>query len=259
MECEIGSSVKNPGFTRCAHEQAVYVKESSKDLLIVGVYVDDLIVTGASETLVSTFKKEMMKMFDMSDLGMLSYYLGIEVCQSKGTITISHAGYAKKIIQCAGMAECNPCKYPMEAKLKLTKDEDGVDVNATDYRRLIGSLSYLVNTRPDISYSVGVISRFMESLKVSHLNALKQIVRYIKGTTDYGLVYRRGGDGKLLGYSNSSHGVDIIDRKGTTGMVFYFSGNLISWNSSKQKTMALSSCEAEFIAAKMAACQALCL
>ncbi|XP_071738706.1 secreted RxLR effector protein 161-like [Rutidosis leptorrhynchoides] len=103
------------------------------------------------------------------------------------------------------------------------------------------------------------MGRFMESPKVRHLNALKQIVRYIKGTTDYKLVYRRGGDGKLLEYSDSSHGVDIIDRKGTTGIVFYFSGNLISWNSSKQKTVALSSCEAEFMAATTVACQALWL
>ncbi|XP_042757513.1 secreted RxLR effector protein 161-like [Lactuca sativa] len=144
----------------------------------------------------------------------------------------------------------------MEPRLGLTKDEDGVPVNATEYRCLIGSLRYLIHSRPDLSYSVGVVSRYMESPKQSHLKVVKHILRYIKGTTNFGLMYKKGGDKRLIGFSDSSHGMDIDGRKGTTGMIFYLSGNPITWSSQKQQNVALSSCEAEFMAATATACQA---
>ncbi|XP_051120421.1 secreted RxLR effector protein 161-like [Andrographis paniculata] len=128
-----------------------------------------------------------------------------------------------------------------------------------EYGRLIGSLRYITHTRPDLGYSEGVVSRYMASPKESHYKAVKQILRYIKGMMSYGLFYRKGGNGRLHGYSDCSHGMDLDDRKGTTGMTFYFSGNLITWCSQKQRTVALSSCEAEFKAATSAACQALWL
>ena len=133
----------------------------------------------------------MKKVFDMSDLGMLSYYLGIEVQQDGNIITISQAGYESKLLETAAMADCNPSKCPMEPKLNLTKDEKGVPVNATEYRRIIGSLRYLIHTRPYLGYPVGVVSRYMASPKESHLKAVKQILRYIKGTVNHGLVYRQ--------------------------------------------------------------------
>lgn len=225
--------------------------------LIVGVYVDDLIVTGSSEEKVNEFKNMTQKVFDMSDLGKLSYYLGIEVHQGNDGIKIGQAAYANKILKSVGMDDCNESKYPMEPKLVLTKNEGGESVNATDYRRLIGSLRYLLYTRPDLSYSVGVVSRYMESPKVAHLKAVKQILRYVKGTINHGLMYKRGGDGKLIGFSDSSHNMDRDDGKGTTGVAFYLSGNLITWCSQKQRTVALSSCESEFMEATSAACQAL--
>ncbi|KAI3824783.1 hypothetical protein L1987_06254 [Smallanthus sonchifolius] len=252
-------SLKNLGFTRCALEQAVYTCKTFDSILIVGVYVDDLIVTGSNEKAIYDFKGRMMKVFDMSDLGLLSYYLGIEVEQRKDGISLKQSGYAKKILNAVGMLDCNPSKWPMEPKLQLTKDENGEAVNPTDYRRLIGSLRYLLHTRPDLGYSTGVLSRFMEKPRISHFKAMKQVLRYVKGTVGYGLKFRRGGDGKLLGYSDSSHGLDVEDRKGTTGMVFYYSNNLVTWASQKQQTVALSSCEAEFMAATAAACQSLWL
>ncbi|XP_023738700.1 uncharacterized mitochondrial protein AtMg00810-like [Lactuca sativa] len=247
------------GFHRCPQEYAVYKLQKSNRSLIAVVYVDDLIVTGSSEELVAEFKRRMLKSFDMSDLGTLSYYLGIEVYQDKDGITIGQAGYAEKILQIAGMGECNPSEYPMEPRLGLTKDEDGVPVNATEYGRLIGSLRYLIHSRPDLSYLVGVVCRYVESPKQSHLKVVKHILRYIKGTTNFGLMYKKGGDKRLIGFSDSSHGMDIDGRKGTTGMIFYLLGNPITWSSHKQHTVALSSCEAEFMAATATACQTLWL
>ncbi|KAJ0941493.1 putative RNA-directed DNA polymerase [Helianthus annuus] len=256
---KLDKTLKDMGFKRCSQEQVVYKLQKSKSDLIVGVYVDDLIVTGADETKIKEFKEKMKKVFDMSDLGKLSYYLGIEVEQSEKVIVLKQTRYAKKILKSAGMLECNPSKWPMEPKLHLTKDEKGEAVNPTIYRRLIGSLRYLLHTRPDLSYSVGVVSKYMQAPKVCHFLAVKQILRYIKGTVGYGLKYERGGDGNLIGFSDSSHGMDLDDRRSTTGTVFYHANNPVTWSSQKQRTVALSSCEAEFMAASAAACQALWL
>lgn len=131
-------------------------------------------------------------------------------------------------------------------------------MDATEYRRIIGSLRYLLHTRPDLSYAVGVASRFMERPTVMHFKAVKQILRYIKGTMDYGLVYAAGtGALKITGYTDSDLAGDLDDRRSTGGMAFYINQSLVAWSSQKQKTVALSSCEAEFMAATTAACQAL--
>ncbi|XP_074373454.1 secreted RxLR effector protein 161-like [Apium graveolens] len=125
---------------------------------------------------------------------------------------------------------------------------------------MIGGLRYLVHTRSDITFVVGIVSRFMEHLTVMHMNAAKRILRYIKGTIDYGLVYsRENGNNMLTGYSYSDLAGNIIDRKSTGGVAFYLNDNLITWISQKQKCIALSSCEVEFMAATVAACQGIWL
>ncbi|CAL5022892.1 unnamed protein product [Urochloa decumbens] len=248
------------GFVKCPQEQAVYKRIRGSETLIIGVYVDDIFVTGTSSKEIKAFKMQMMKEFEMSDLGFLSYYLGMEVEQSEHGIKLKQSSYARKILQQTGMEECNPTSYPMQAKLKLDKDEEGDPVDPTEYRRMVGSLRYLTHTRPDLAYSVGVVSRFMERPTSLHLQAVKQILRYVKGTIDFGLMYSKGAaEDVLAGYSDSNLAGDIIDRKSTSGLVFYFLGNIVAWASQKQKSVALSSCEAEFMAATAAACQGIWL
>ena len=122
------------------------------------MYVDDLIVTGARTEDINGFKREMAAHFRMSDLGALSYYLGIEVRQGKEALTLGQSAYASKLLERSGMAECKPCVTPMEERLKLTK------VDATLYRSIVGGLRYLVHMRPDIAFVGGYVSRFMEGL-----------------------------------------------------------------------------------------------
>lgn len=140
----------------------------------------------------------------------------------------------------------------------LAKNREEV-VDATKYRCLIGSLRYLVNTRPDIVYAVGVLSRFMEAPGKEHWTAMKQVMRYIRGTLNHGCTYKAGGDAVLVGFSDSDHVGDLDDRKRTTGLVFFFGSGVITWSSQKQKVVAKSSCEAEYIAAATAASQAVWL
>jgi len=225
------------------------------------VYVDDLIISGPNVEDIKRFKSEMKEKFSMSDLGLLSYYLGIEVKQGSGEIALSQSAYALKILENAGMKNCSPCDTPMECRLKLSKKKEGEDVvNPTAYRSLIGSLRYIVNSRPDLAYAVGVVSRYMEALGREHWDAVKRILRYLKGIVGYGCKYRKGGEEQafLLGYSDSDYAGDVEDRKSTTGVVYFLGRSLVTWSSQKQKIVALSSCEAENVAAA-AACQGIWL
>lgn len=234
----------------------MYTKFDKGDVLIVGVYVDDLLITGSNKNEVEEFKSQMNTQFEMSNLGLLSFYPGIEVNQTEEFTTLKQSAYARKLLEKSGISSCNPCKFPMEHKLQLDKDEGGTLVDATEYRGIVGSLRYLTHTRPDISYAVGIVSRFMEMPTVKHQQAIKHILRYIRGTIDYGLVYKREGNGKiLLGFSDSDLAGDVVDRRSTGGMCFYLNHKLISWISQKQRVIALSSCEAEYMAATNAASQ----
>ncbi|XP_062205169.1 secreted RxLR effector protein 161-like [Phragmites australis] len=148
----------------------------------------------------------------------------------------------------------------MVQRAQLHKDLVGQLVDATEYRRIIGFLRYLLHTRLDLSFVVGVASRFVEKPTVMHYKAVNQILRYLKGTVHYGIIYTRGGETEVItDYTDSDLAGDVDDRKSTGGMTFYINDSLVSWNSQKQKTVALSSCKAEFMAATEAACQVLWL
>ena len=258
---KLNSILKELRFFKCSKEPSVYRKKVHDDLLVVVVYVDDLFITGTNVEVINAFKKEMAMKFDMSDLGKLTYYLGIEVTQSQGMITLSQRNYALKILEEAGMKDCNMVQTPMESGLKLSKSEEEKSIDATTYRRNVGCLRYLLHTRPDLSYCVGVLSRYMQDPKESHGIAMKQCLRYLKGTTACGLTFKHltSTPSRLIGYSDSSHNTDPDDGRSTTGHIFYLGESPITWCSQKQETVALSSCEAEFMAGTEAARQAIWL
>jgi len=245
------------GFRKSEEEHAVYRRSEGDSFLIVGVYVDDLIICGPDSDKIASFKQQMMRLFSMSDLDLLSYYLGIEVTQNCGEIMICQSAYATKIVEQCGLSECNPTDTPMELRVRLVSGTTDKAFDVTKYRSIIGSLRYLVNTRPDIAYAVGMASRFMESPNNEHWAVVKRIVRYVSGTTDYGCKYVKGGETglNLLGYTDSDHGGDLVLRRSTTGMAFFLGNNLVTWTSQKQKVVALSTCEAEYVAAAAGACQ----
>ncbi|XP_065623228.1 secreted RxLR effector protein 161-like [Quercus suber] len=137
----------------------------------------------------------------------------------------------------------------MSSSAKLSKDASGVDIDPTLYRSMIGSLLYLTASRPDIAFSVGVCARFQAAPKESHLTAVKQIIRYVNGTSDYGIWYTKDSNECLVGYSDADWAGCIDDRKSTSGGCFYLGNNLISWMSKKQNSVSLSTTEAEYIAA----------
>jgi len=197
--------------------------------LLVGVYVDDLIITGGEVEEIDSFKREMARLFQMSDLGPLSFYLSIEVKQDTDGITLGQSAYAARILDKAGMAGCNPVHVPMEPRFKLSKESSAPAVDATEYHSIVGSPRYLVNTRPDLAYSVGYVSRFMEKPTTEHLAAVKRILRYIAGTLNYGCRYVNGiGMARLIGFSDSDMAGDLDTRKSTTGVLFLLRSSAIS-------------------------------
>lgn len=221
---------KEMNFKRCVKESSVYLKNNRGDVLIVAIYVDDLFVTGTSIKIIKQFKEDMSKRFEMSDLGKLTYYLGIEVIEGADGIKIKQESYSQGILADNKMDSCNMAHVPMEENLKLSKAEDEPEIDATEYKRVIGCLRYLLHTRPDPSFAVGVLSRYMQSPRVSHGQAIKHILRYVRGTTDFGIFFPRNGSRKISGYSDSSFNIDVDDGRSTSGHVFYFSESLITWN-----------------------------
>ena len=175
-------------------------------------------MTGEDSIEIDVFKKQMTSEFEMSDLGLLSFYLGIEVDQHKDFVTLKQSSYAKKVLSQFGMEDCNPTKIPMDPGAKLDEDEGGERVDATEYRRVIG-LRYLLHTRPDLSFSIGMASRYMEKSTMKDQRALKQILRYLKGTVNLGLVYTQGGkEEEIVGYTDSDLAGDLVGRRSTTCM-----------------------------------------
>jgi hypothetical protein len=157
------------------------------EILIVCLYVDDLIFT--SNLSIDLFKADMKKEFEMTDLGMMKYFLGIEVNQNENEIFISQSKYANDILKRFNMLKCKPAPTPTVIGLKLSKDDRGSNVDPTLFKRLVGSLMYLIATRPNIMYGVSLISRFMETPKDTHWKAGKIFLRYVSGTKNFGIKY----------------------------------------------------------------------
>jgi hypothetical protein len=162
----------------------------------------------------------MQSKFEMSLVGELTFFLGLQVKQMSDTIFISQSKYAKNIVKKFGMDNATHKRTPAATHLKLTKDEKGVDVDQSLYRSMIGSLLYLITSRPDITFVVGVCARYQAQPKMSHLTQVKRILKYVNGTSDYGLLYSHGENCMLFGYCDADWAGSADDRKSTLGCMF---------------------------------------
>lgn len=168
----------------------MYVKnDENGGFMLVCLYVDDLIFTENNAQMIEGFKKAMTLEFEMTDLGLMLYYLGMEIRQKKNHFFVSQKAYVEKVLKNFGMENCQPTSTPIPPGTKLSTYGKGTKIDPTFYRSLVGSLRYLTCTRPYIVYGVGLISRFMEEPTVTHLKLAKRILRYIKGTLEFGVTY----------------------------------------------------------------------
>ncbi|KAG8489064.1 hypothetical protein CXB51_017032 [Gossypium anomalum] len=248
------------GFEKSVSEATLYVKRlKGETLLIVSLYVDDLLVTGSKEELINEFKEQMLKVFEMTDLGVMTYFLGMEVNQSDQGIFISQHIFALKILSKFCMANCKPVNTPVAQGEKLSRSESVERVDEKEYRSLVGCLLYLTATRPDIMFGVSLLSRFMHCCNVTHFKAAKRILRYVKGTLNHGVMFKKEKELKLIGYSDSDWAGSVDDMKSTSGYFFTLGSGVFCWSSKKQQTVAQSTAEAEYIAAAAAVNQAIWL
>ncbi|KAK1433672.1 hypothetical protein QVD17_10587 [Tagetes erecta] len=243
------------GFKNSEKEHTLFIKKDSNGgILIVNLYVDDLIYTGNSMIMLQEFKMSMMNEFEMSDLGKMKFFLGIEVMQSAQGIHISQHKYAIEILKRFEMGSCNAVLNPIVPGSRLVPNEGLID-DPILFKQMVGCLMYITNTRPDIQYVVSLLSRFMSNPNETHVAAAKRVLRYLQGTLDYGIWYKNGGEGLLDIFTDSDFAGDSESRKSTSGYVFLWDKGAVSWSSKKQDIVALSSTEAEYVAAASCACQ----
>jgi hypothetical protein len=211
--------------------------------VILLLYVDDLFLT-REEKLITECKKRFASEFEMKDLGLMNYFLGIEVWKSPERIFLNQGKYAVKMLKRFDMLECKSMNIPMETKLKLLVDTSSELIDAMLYRQIIGSLMYLTNTRLDICFFMNTLSQFLVEPRHVHLVAAKHVMKYLKGTLHCGLSYDGDHDFTLSGYTDSDWAESVSNRKSTSGCCFSLGSTMISWQSRKQSNIALSTAEA---------------
>jgi hypothetical protein len=252
------SYLQSIGFIKSDVDPNLYLLMKEEDILILVLYVDDLFLTRA-ETLIVACKQDLAKEFEMKDLGLMHYFLGLEIWKKEGKTFLGQGKYTIGILKRFGMEDCKSMTTPMITNLKKLNSSESEKVNRTIYKQLIGCLMYLKNTRPDICFVVNTLSEHMVDPREVHWIAAKHILRYLKGTIEFGLQYLQRDQINLVGYSDSDWAGNTADRKRTSGCCFSLGSGVISWYSRKQKSVALSSAEAEYMAASQASCEAIWL
>jgi len=201
------------GFQKSQSELTLYVKHQGTNILVISLYEDDMLVTGSNVEEINWFKLEMKKVFEMTDLGLMSYFLGIEIKQNQDEVFLSQRKYAKEILKKIMMENCKAVNTSINQKEKLIKDDGSDKVNESEFRSLIGCLMYLTATRPDILNVVSILSRFMHCQNETHMKAVKRVIRYIKGTWNFGVKFLKQKEMKLIGFFDSDWGGSIDDRR----------------------------------------------
>jgi hypothetical protein len=242
------------GFTKVLVDSCVWIKNIREDICIVGIYVDDLLLISRSTNTMRKLKKMFMSEFKCKDLGEVHYLLGLKITRNRieRQLFISQETYTKSVLEKFRMSACNKCDTPCDTNVQLSKSQspDKPDEQMQkEYRAIIGSLMYLMTgTRPDIAYAVQSVSRYLNCPGEAHMKAAKRILRYIKGTSDHGILY----DGKLEkenieAYVDSDYAKEVDGRRSTSGYVMMLGGGVVTYSSKLQRTVALSSAEAEYM------------
>ncbi|GJY77204.1 putative ribonuclease H-like domain-containing protein [Tanacetum coccineum] len=245
----LSSFLLENGFRRGTIDKTLFIKKNKSDIMLVQVYVDDIIFGSTTQSMCTEFEDCMHKRFQMSSMGELTFFLGLQVKQQPEGIFISQDKYVADILKKFDFCSIKTATTPIESNKPLVKDEDGVDVDVHIYRSMIGSLMYLTASMPDIMFAVCACARFQVTPKASHLNAVKRIFRYLKHQPKLGLWYPRDSPFELEAFSDSDYGGASLDRKSTTGGCQFLGRRLISWQCKKQTIVANSTTEAEYVAA----------
>eukprot|EP00170_Pyropia_yezoensis_P002164 contig_9108_g2168 len=227
--------------------------------MFVLFYVDDILLAAANQSDIEVMKEKVMTAFASRDIGPPTFFLGLHIWRSDDLqrLTVCQRQYVKTLLERNGLTNANRVQLPIAVGVPLQKDGDALDDKGrAEYQALIGGLLYLAScTRPDISFAVGRLARYGAAPTVTHQAAAKTVLRYLKGTTNWGLQYTT--QSPLLGYSDTDYAGDVDTRRSTTGYTLVMNGGAISWQSKVQPTVATSTTEAEYIAAAQASREAI--
>ena len=246
------NSLVEYGFERCLSDNCVYIKCIDDLKIIVIIYVDDLIVATSNDYLLNDIKDFLKTKFRMKDLGVISNFLGIDFSVGESHISMNQSNYINRILSKFRMNDCNSKSVPCDINISNLNPDSPILDDPKIYREIIGSLLYLMTcTRPDICFAVSKLSQFLSNPTNEHLSLSKSILKYLSGTKDLGLKFVKSTEYlNLIGYCDSDWGSSTHDRRSISGYCFKLCENssLISWRSKRQQTVALSTCEAEYMA-----------
>ncbi|KAL5739715.1 hypothetical protein ACOSP7_028607 [Xanthoceras sorbifolium] len=245
----LSTSMRKFGYQQSNSDNTLFFKHKGGKITILIVYVDDMIVIGNDDLEMTNLQRHLATEFEMKDLGVLRYFLGIEVARSKHGIFLSQRKYVLDLLTETGMLASKPTDTPMDQNHKLCECPDHPDrtpANKERYQRLVGKLIYLSHTRPDIAYAVSVVSQFMHAPTESHMDAVLRILRYLKGAPGRGLMFSKNEHLDIEGYTDADWAGNASDRRSTSGYFTFVGGNLVTWRSKKQTVVSQSSAEAEF-------------
>ncbi|KAJ9566556.1 hypothetical protein OSB04_002522 [Centaurea solstitialis] len=244
-------------FHRGTTDINLFYKRHDDDILLVQVYVDDIVFGSTDVSMCKDFESLMQKEFEVSMMGELTFFLGLQVKQSLEGIFINQCKYANDLLKKYKLHDAFPMRTPMAPNLKLHKNLSGQFVECKLYRGMIGSLLYLTTSRPDIMFSTCICARYQANPKESHLSVVKRILRYLKKTPSLGLWYPPNAPIDLVAYTDSDYGGCQVDRKSNSGSCQFLGGKLVSWSSKKQNCVSTSTTEAEYVVAASCCSQAL--
>ena len=240
------SFMKELGFRRCEFDHCVYVKKTTRGIYVyLLLYVDDMLVASKRMVEIEKVKKLLSRKFEMNDLGCARRILGKDIQRDRagGVLTVSQSSYVEKVLRTFNMNDSNAVTTPVGSHFKLKTVEDGeqeTEMENVPYSNAIGSIMYaMIGTRCDLAYAVGLVSRYMSRPGLMHWAAVKWVLRYMKGTKEHKLVFRKNGNFKVEGFY-ADFSADLDKRRSISGYVFSAGGNVISWRSCLQPVVALS-------------------
>ncbi|GJT07911.1 retrovirus-related pol polyprotein from transposon TNT 1-94 [Tanacetum coccineum] len=235
-------------FSKGSVDPTMFIRREGNELILVQIYVDDIIFAASTPELCDLFAKIMCSKFKMSMMGKISFFLGLQISQSPRGIFINQSKYALESLKKYGYESCDPVDTPMVEKSKLDEDKEGKAVDPSHYRGMIGTLLYLTASRPDLQFAICMCARYQARPTEKHLNAVKRIFRYLKGTVHRGLWYPKDSSFALTAFADADHAGCQDTRRSTSGSIQLLGDRLVSWSSKRQKSAAISSTEAEYIA-----------